>query len=366
MAKPNASVVVLKDGEGKDIVVLGTKDGDKFTVDAVVKVSATDGKFVKADVKKADGTSLVGQPLTLVSGAMSADDSKMLVEGVTKITATEPRPMVEGKSYSIDSIDIKAIRQRLRDGKEDMLTEANQPGKSVMVIKDGTGKEVIVVGHMGADGFTVDRVAKEMNGKLTQIEADIVGKKLAVDPSKGALTEGGAKALKDSVSKEYQPDGLVVITMNPELEKAAREYATLRFTDLDTGVVNTAKVEKFVSRYSELVVGARASDDVQKARAAEISGRVDKIKKGFALAAEEAKKAEDVPAPAAPADDRFAAMKKEIKLALDIMTGAERKDETLEKAFNEASALTNPLPPPTTPALSKSAILNKAATGMKP
>ncbi len=366
MAKPNASVMVLKDGEGKDIVVLGTKDGDKFTVDAVVKVSATDGKFVKADVKKADGTSLVGQPLTLVSGAMSADDSKMLVEGVTKITTTEPRPMVEGKAYSIGSIDIEAIRQRLRDEKIDMLEEANQPGKSVMVIKDGTGKEVIVVGRMDADGFTVDSVAKEMNGKLTKIEADIVGKKLAVDSSKGALTEGGAKALKDSVSKEYRPDGLVVVTMNPDLEKAAREYATLRFTDLDMGVVNTAKVEKFVSRYSEMVVNARAPDDLQKARAAEISERVDKIRKGFAFAAKEAKKAEDAPVPTAPADDRFAAMKKEIKLALDIMTGAEKKDDTLGTAFNEANALTNPLPPPTTPALSKSAILNKTATGMKP
>lgn len=371
--KSKASIITLKDENGQPIVLVGTQEGDKFTVAAVMKRSPDGKTFIPADVKKADGTGpLVGETITLEGGAMKAEDASRVKEQVNVIDKGEVKP---GKVYTATSEerDLAAVRDKLLEAKlepkpyEQFMTQ----GKVLMVMQDSkdNNKQVIVMGSMNGNKFKPEAILKDVNGVLTKVDADITksGKELDLD-SKGTLTSQSFAILQASVDIKYRGDGKQDIDkLTPALDDAVRKYATLRFTNLETGDVdeaNKAKIDEFVKRYTTMVVNSGMSPADQDARANVILARITdaKTKLGIAkIAAEDAEKKGATPAN--PDDEKYSTMKVSIQAAMDILTGKTKPDTGFDESVKqiEADAL---LKAPTTPKTATSAGL-KTAAGLK-
>jgi hypothetical protein len=267
----------------------------------------------------------------------------------------EPKPDV---LYVASSPEIQPVMDKLRLEQAPLYNEMFKGKKIVVMYDNKDNNPVVVVGSTNSDSkFTPEAVLKDMgNGKYAKLQADdVLGQSL--DMNAGKLSGDAPKKLQSSVDKKYRSDnGKEDVKITAELEKSVRAYATMRFTDLESGEVNLEKVEKFVKKYSGLVELDGMSVDKQKVRAKEIDVKIAEAQANLLNAATAALKEEKSPAPTDPTVDQFAPMRGAIDLALKIMNGEEQADNKLNESIEAAGGL---LTPPATP---KSAALSAAGT----
>lgn len=120
-----------------------------------------------------------------------------------------------------------------------------------------------------------DNMGMGIGGLLGAIIGWFVGGPIGV--AVGALLVGGAGAYFVDGKNGVLGLGGESATMTPKLKTAVTDYAKLRFTDLENGTVNQAKVDEFVKRYESMVAKNMKPEDQDK-RADEIVAKTTAIK----------------------------------------------------------------------------------------
>jgi len=144
---PGMQIMTVNGNDGKPLTVIGSRSGDSFTIKGIFKTGDDEG-LVKLDARQPDGRSIEGETITLVNGAIAEIGRGMVTGAAARVTQAN-------KAYAPDAPEVS--ERVAMAGASGVVINNNS---RIIVTKDSAGKDIVVVGMLTGDDFTVDAVLK--------------------------------------------------------------------------------------------------------------------------------------------------------------------------------------------------------------